>query len=120
MSLIVLATASADFRTRIQRATDGNCVPLELGPLPPSPAALFAQLDLDVPPEVLVLDSGLDPKPALELAAQFDQQCPGISVILVSELGLEIGLEAMRAGVRDILHPESEVSAIRPVLGASR
>ena len=83
---------------------------------PLSPAALFAQLDIDVPPDVIVLDSGPDPKPALELAAQFDQQCPGISVILVSELGPEIGLEAMRAGVRDILHPESEVSAIRPVL----
>jgi pilus assembly protein CpaE len=116
MSLIVLATASADLQDQIQRATDGNCVPLELGPLPLSPAALFAQLDIDVPPDVIVLDSGLDPKPALELAAQFGQQCPGISVILVSALGLEIGLEAMRAGVRDILHPEYDVSAIRPVL----
>ena len=81
---------------------------LPLGPLPVSPAALFAQLEVDVLPDVIVLDSGLDPQPALELAANFDQQCPGISVILVSELGLEIGLEAMRAGIRDILHPGSE------------
>ena len=116
MSLIVLATASADLQDKVQRATDGNCVPLPLGPLPISPAAMFAQLDMDVPPDVIVLDSGRDATLALELAAQFDQQCPGISVILVSDLGLEIGLEAMRAGVRDILDPESSVSAIRPVL----
>ena len=69
MSLIVLATASADLQDRIQRATDGNCVPLELGQLPLSPAALFAQLDIDVPPDVLVLDTGVDAKPALEAAA---------------------------------------------------
>jgi pilus assembly protein CpaE len=116
VSRIVLATASADLQERVERATDGTCVSLPLGPLPLSPAALFAQLDVDVPPEVIVLDSGPDPKPALELAKGFDQQCPGISVILVSEAGPEIGLEAMRAGIRDILHPASNVSDIRPVL----
>jgi len=116
MSLIVLATASADLVSRIQRATDGHCVPLPLGALPASPAALFAQLDMDVLPDVLVLHSGPDATPALGLAAQFDRQCPGVSVILVSDLGLEIGLEAMRAGVRDVLDPEADVSVIGPVL----
>ena len=89
---------------------------LPLGPLPHSPAALLAELDIDVPPGVIVLDSGADPQPALDLAVDFDQQCPGISVILVSERGPEIGLEAMRAGIRDILDPGSNVSDIRPVL----
>ena len=116
MSLIVLATGSADLQARVERATDGNAVTLPLGPLPVSPAALFAQLEVDVLPDVIVLDSGLDPQPALELAANFDQQCPAISIILVSELGLEIGLDAMRAGIRDVLHPGSDVSDIRPVL----
>jgi len=72
MSLIVLATGSADLQARVERATDGNAVTLPLGPLPVSPAALFAQLEVDVLPDVIVLDSGLDPQPALELAANFD------------------------------------------------
>jgi len=116
MSLIVLATASAELELRIQRATDGACVTLPLGPLPHSSTALLAELDMDVPPSVMVLDSGADPQPALELAVDFHQQCPGTSVILVSEHGLEIGLEAMRAGVQDILHPESDMPDIRQML----
>ena len=63
-----------------------------------------------------MLDSGADPHPALDLAVDFDQQFPGISVILVSERGPEIGLEAMRAGIRDILDPASDVSDIRQML----
>lgn len=116
MSLIVLATASPELELRIQRATDGGCVTLPLGPLPHSSTALLAELDMDVPPSVVVLDSGADPQPALELAVDFHQQDPGISVILVSERGLEFGLEAMRAGVRDILHPQSDVPDIRQML----
>ena len=55
---------------------------------------------------MIVLDAGPDPTPALELAAHLDQEWPGISIILVSEVAPEIGLAAMRAGVRDILHPD--------------
>lgn len=116
MSRIAVATASVDLQNRIERATDGTCRTLPLGPLPATPAAFFAQLDVEVPPEVVVLDSGLDLGPALHLALQFDQQCPSISVLLVTDLGLEVGLEAMRAGIRDILHPAMEVSDLRPVL----
>jgi pilus assembly protein CpaE len=116
MSTIVLATASADLQQRVERATDGTCVTLPLGPLDRSPAALFAQLDLVVPPDVVVLDSGPDPQPALHLAAEFARECPGVSVILVSTVGSEIGLEALRAGVRDILDPGSDVPDIRTVL----
>jgi pilus assembly protein CpaE len=116
MSSIVLATASQDLELRIQRATNGMSVTLPLGPLPDSPADLFAQLGVDAPPSVIVLDVGPDPQAAIGLAAAFDRECPGTSVILVSELGPEIGLEAMRAGVRDILHPDSNVSDIRLVL----
>jgi pilus assembly protein CpaE len=53
---------------------------------------------------------------ALELASRFDQQCPGISVVLVTDLYLEIGLEAMRVGVRDMLHPDMEGLDISLVL----
>ena len=86
-SRIVLATASADLEQRLNKATDGNCRALPLGPLPASPAALFAHLKTASRPEIILLDSGPDPRPALELAARFDAQCPGISVIIVSDRG---------------------------------
>jgi pilus assembly protein CpaE len=115
-SRIVLATASADLEQRLDRATNGNCRALPLGPLPSSPAALFAHLKTVYRPEIIVLDSRPDPRPALELAARFDAQCPGISVIIVSDRGAEIGMEAMRLGVRDILSPLAEVNDIRSAL----
>jgi len=116
MSSIVLATKSADLQLRVERATDGMCVTLPLGPLPASPEALFGELGIEVAPDVLVLDAVTDSPGALRLAADFDRDWPGTSVILISELGAQIGLAAMRVGVRDILHPGSNVSDIRPVL----
>ncbi len=113
---IVLATASSDLQRRLDQATEGNFRALPLGPLPPSPAALFAHLKNAPRPEIILLDSGPDPRPALELAARFDAQCPGVSVIVVSDRGLEIGRDAMRVGVRDILSPLAEVDDIRSVL----
>jgi pilus assembly protein CpaE len=116
MSRIVLTTASADLDERVRKATNGACVTLPLGPLPSDPAHLFAQLDNLAPPNVVLLDAGAELEAALQLAASFDAQCPAISVILVSEPAPEVSLAAMRAGVRDILHPAAEISDIRQML----
>jgi pilus assembly protein CpaE len=116
MSRIVLATASAELKERVHMATDGAFVSLPLGPLPPDPAGVFAHLDQSAPPKVVVLDSGAEPEAALALAARFDAQCPVISVVLISEPAPELSLAAMRAGVRDILHPAADISDIRQVL----
>lgn len=116
MRRIVLATAAADLQLRLEQATDGTCVTLPLGPLPPTPQALLAQLDVVELPDVIVLDAGMDPHAAIELASGLSRECPGASVVLVSDIGAEIGLDAMRAGIRDILDPEADVPEIRTVL----
>jgi pilus assembly protein CpaE len=113
---IVLATSSPDLERRLQEATDGACLNLPLGPLPPNPAALFSHLGDAPRPELVVLDAGADPAPALTLAALFDVQCPGITVIVVSPEAQEIGTEAMHAGVRAILDPGADEATIRSVL----
>ncbi len=115
MSRIVLATASADFEERVRYATGGAFLPLR-GALPADPAHLFEQLGGAPPPDIVVLDAGPGAtEQALDLAARFDQQCPGVSIVLVSDLGPEISLAAMRAGVRDVLHPAADVTDIRAV-----
>ena len=116
MSRIAVAATTADLTNQLLRAMDGGCRALLPGPLPVSPAAFFAQLDVSAAPEVIVLDAGADPRPALDLASLFDHQCPSIRVVLVSDQGPQIGLEAMRAGVRDIIHPAMDGSEIRAVL----
>jgi pilus assembly protein CpaE len=116
MSRIVLASASPEFLARVQKAMNDTCMSLPLGPLPSDPAGFFAQLPEGPLPEVVVLDAGPDISQALELASRFDQHCPTISVVLVTDLYLEIGLEAMRVGVRDMLHPDMEGLDISLVL----
>src|SRR5918998_1018344 len=116
MSRVLLATASADLQDRVHKATDGDVLSLPLGPLPADPAHVFAQLEHSAAPKVVVLDAGADPEAALELAAHFDAQCPTISVILVGEPAPEVSRAAMRAGVRDIMHPAASVADIRQVL----
>jgi pilus assembly protein CpaE len=116
MSRVVLATASADLQDRVRQATDGDLLALPLGPLPADPAQVFAQLEHCTTPKVVVLDSGAEPETALKLAAHFDAQCPTISVILVSEPAPEVSRAAMRAGVRDIVHPAASVADIRQVI----
>jgi pilus assembly protein CpaE len=115
MSRIVLATASVDLRQRMHQATNGEFLSL-FGPLPPDPAHVFAQIEQSTPPKVVVLDASVEPEAGLELAARFDAQCPAISVILVTESASEVSRAAMRAGVRDILHPAADISDIRQVL----
>ncbi len=113
---IVLATASTDLERRLQEATDGACLSLPLGPLPPTPAAVFSHLGAAPRPELIVLDAGAEPAPALALASLFDVQCPGITVIVVSPAAQDIGTDAMHAGVRAILDPEADEATIRSVL----
>ena len=115
MSRIVLATPSIDLKERVDKATNGAFLSL-LGPVPPDPAHVFAQLDHSTPPKIVVLDACVEPEAALELAAQFDTQCPAISVILVSEPSPDVSVAAMRAGVRDILHPAADTADIQQVL----
>ncbi|MEJ7771777.1 MAG: AAA family ATPase [Geodermatophilaceae bacterium] len=113
---LLLAPASHAVAERMQLAAGGAFLVLPHGPLPADPGQLFARLNGAPEPHVVVLDSEAGTEPALALAARLHQECPDIAVILVSELGPEIGLDAMRAGVRDILPPDAEIAHIRLVL----
>ena len=117
LTTVVLASDSADLEQRIEQATDGTFISLPRGPLPRDPAHLFDQLTGPQLPDVVVLHS--DPSAtseALSLAELFEQQCPTVSVVLVSDNGAEIGLTALRAGVHDVLHPLAEIADMRLVI----
>jgi pilus assembly protein CpaE len=117
LTTVVLATDSPDLEQRIEQATSGTFISLPRGPLPRDPAHLFDQLTGRDLPDVVVLHAGASSAAeALELAGRFDQQCPGVSVVLVSDIGPEIGLPALRAGVRDVLHPLAEAPEMQLVI----
>ena len=116
MNRIVLASGSAEVEQRIRSVAGGSLAVLPPGPLPADPAHLFGRLTDGPPPDLVVLDCALGTEQALALAASLDQQCPSITVVLLSDLGAELSVVAMRAGVRDILTPDADPVDIRQVL----
>lgn len=119
MSRFVLITPSADFDGRLRQAVAGG---LQGGVqtflthiLPAGPYDLFAQLNQEQP-EVLILGPDLPIEEALRLATVLDVQVPDLMVLLVSEPDPALILQAMRAGVRDVLSPSADPAQLRVLL----
>lgn len=115
MTRIVLLTARDDFARRVYHAADGNLLVLPAQPVPRGPAQLVG-LGVTAQPEVLILGPDVVVEEALVLASRIDQSTPGTTVVLASDAGTDVWLRAMRAGVRDVMSPEAEISDVRAVL----
>ncbi len=112
MSKIVLVSQSAGLTERMGYATGGSFLLLSPNPMPTNAGDLFAGLRGAPTPDIVVLDADLDPNATLELARSIDQLYP-VVVIVVSSNVDQLALPALRAGVKDLLHPEAEVAELR-------
>ncbi|MFL6064277.1 MAG: CpaE family protein [Friedmanniella sp.] len=122
MSRILVCTSSAGLLQHLGGAlteTEGRTyqlVPASAVPPVTDPAALWGS-DPAGPPSVVVLDCAAGGAAAsLELTAALDEQCPTLSVVLVTDAGSEVALAAIRAGATDILHPEADRSEVVHVI----
>lgn len=118
MSRFVLITPSTDFERRVRMAVAGMPGSLQFFQadyLPQGPEEVLKQL-LGEPPEVFVLGPGLPAEEALKFAAVMDLQYPEISMILVAGESSDVAVQAMRAGIRDLLDPAAEVDHIRIIV----
>jgi pilus assembly protein CpaE len=118
MSRYVLITSEQDFEKRVRQAASGlhgTFHAIAADYLPPGPDDLLQVLSGD-PVEVILLGPGLPLNDSIRLASLFDLQYPEISVVLVTDSEEEIALPAMRAGIRDLLHPGSDADTIRKLL----
>ncbi len=108
MSRFVLITPDADFDGRLRQAVagglQGGVQTFLTSLLPADPNELFAHPDQEQP-EVLVLGPGVPLDEALRLATVMSIRYPELSVILASEPDPDFILQAMRAGIRDMLSP---------------
>jgi pilus assembly protein CpaE len=118
MSRYVLITSDPGFERRVRQAASGlhgTFHAISADYLPPGPDDLLKVLCGD-PVEVIVLGPGLQTDDSIRLASLFDLQYPEIGVVLVTESEEDIALPAMRAGIRDLLQPGSDVGTIRALL----
>ncbi len=118
MSRFVVITPDAGFEQLVRGAVAGGLQGEVRSFLTSNvPSSVQQLLDSLVhTPEVLVLGPGVPIGEALRLATVFDVQCPEISVILVGEYEPELVVQAMRAGIRDILDPTADITQVRSVL----
>lgn len=118
MSRFVLITPNTDFERRVRMATvgmPGSLQYFQADYLPQGPEEVLRQL-LGEPPEVFVLGPGLPADDALKFAAVMDLQYPEISMILVAGESSDVAIQAMRAGIRDLLDPAADVDHIRIIV----
>jgi pilus assembly protein CpaE len=119
MSRFVLITPDVDFDGRLRQAVagglQGGVQTLFTSLLPADPNDLFAHLNQEQP-EVLILGPDVPVEEALRLATVMNVRFPEISVVLATEPDPDFILQAMRAGIRDILSPSSDPAQMRVLL----
>ena len=67
-------------------------------------------------PDIVVLGPQVSRQTAMSLASMLDAMAPQITVVLVAEPTADVMLEAIRAGVRDVLPPEASDEEYRIML----
>ncbi|WP_426990052.1 AAA family ATPase [Pseudarthrobacter sp. Y6] len=119
MSRFVLITPEVSFDARLREAVagglQGGVQTFFTSLLPADPNELFAHLNQEQP-EVLVLGPEVPVDDALRLATVLNVSFPELSVILAAEPDPAFLLHAMRAGIRDIVPPDSDAAQIRVLL----
>lgn len=122
MSRFVLITPSPDFAERMQGAVEGTLsggvYTVPTAELPEQPEQIFDLLG-GVRPAVVVLGPGVPLDGALRLAMIFDVRFPDVAVLLAAEADAELMLQAMRAGIRDVVSANVEPEQLRVVLQRS-
>lgn len=117
MSRILVASDSADIRSRVANAIGEPIAVIAGHPLPTGPSQLFQQLGPGMPiPEVVVIDTASGQSEALDLASRLHAECPWISVVLTSIQPDALALAAMRAGACDVVHTDVEQAELATAL----
>jgi len=127
---IVVATTSDDFGRRVQLAVSADSVellPMTDGdtaaqrrrredPSSVDPARLLLELTAGGIPDVVVFGPGIPTEAAVTVASFIDGMHKGTSIVLATAVGADDWLEAMRAGIRDVVPPDADVAELRAVL----
>ncbi len=118
MSRFVLITPDTGFdqllRAAVSGGLQGDVRTFLTDVLPHDPQQLLNQLLHQ--PEVLILGPDIAIEDALRLATVFDVQFPEISVVLAGRHDAEFVVQAMRAGIRDLIDPHTDAAQVRVVL----
>lgn len=115
MSRFAVITSDTDFEYRVRMAAavlPGALQSFSAAFLPTSIDDVFGQL-VGEPLEVLVLGPDLPSEEVLRFAAAVDVRYPQVSIVYAASPSPELAIAAMRAGVRDLVDPDSDLEDLR-------
>lgn len=115
MSPALVISQSPRVVSMVQQAWGPDGFAIAPQSFPPNVPSLMAELQGAPLPSVVVMDPESDVQAALSLAWDLDQNF-GIPAVLVHDRGNELGLMAMRAGVRDIVSPAGAPQEMKQAL----
>ncbi|MEO5832007.1 MAG: AAA family ATPase [Nakamurella sp.] len=116
MKRVVVITDSEQFQRLARHAAGADTAVRVVKASAFSPATFLAQLAGPGVAETVIFGPGTPVDSALTMAAHLESHYPAVVVILAVPLEATQLLLALRAGVRDVLDPQSEVSDIRCAL----
>ena len=114
MSTVLTIGADGDLVERFAQASDGDVVALGAGAL--ADGGLLGFLAAADAPQLVVLGAEVDLEDAFAVAGQVDVIAPSTSVVVVAFADPDLWMEAMRAGVRDVLSPHATAEDVTAVL----
>lgn len=115
MSTALVVSRNSRVVALVQQSWGPDVLAVAPETFPANVQTLLAELGDAPMPSVVVLDPAERIQDALFVAADLDQSF-SIPVILVSDRAAEIGLAAMRSGVRDIIHPMAPLEEMKQAL----
>lgn len=120
MSRYAVVTTLSEYPDRVRAAAvgvlEGEVHSWTGEAFPNEPVELLNQLPDPELLDVVVLGPGCPLDAALRLAGDFEIQRPEVTVLLVAPPNPELLLTAMRAGIRDVVEPDADVSSVSALL----
>ncbi|MCW2830859.1 MAG: pilus assembly protein CpaE, partial [Aeromicrobium sp.] len=116
MSRALILAGGADLVARINVMPGTQVVSLTKETIESDRFDLMRSLDPQSLPDVIFIGAALASERALEIARSIDDAYPSVSVFLVADLPLDIVVEAMRSGFKDVLPTEAPDDRIRDIL----
>jgi pilus assembly protein CpaE len=114
VSTVLTIGADSDLAQRFAEAAGGDVVALDAHAL--ADGGLLGHLVVPDAPHLLVLGPAVDLDEAFAIAGQVEVVAPSTSVVVVAFADPDLWMEAMRAGVRDVLSPHATDADVAAVL----
>jgi pilus assembly protein CpaE len=114
VSTVLTIGADSDLAQRFAEASGGDVVALDVDAL--ADGGLLGHLVVPDAPHLLVLGPEVDLDEAFAIAGQVEVVAPSTSVVVVAFADPDLWMEAMRAGVRDVLSPHATDADVAAVL----